>query len=62
MVPVPSAAGDLPFAFNIAMGVKPDKTALREELDRIVERKHAEITNILKAFGVPLVSGKGVAK
>ena len=29
LVPIPSGKGDLPFAFDIAMGVKPGNEALR---------------------------------
>jgi quinoprotein dehydrogenase-associated probable ABC transporter substrate-binding protein len=45
---------DLPFAFNISMGVRKGDKALREELDRIIAHRAREITKILSDFGVPL--------
>ena len=62
MVPVPSAKGDLPFAFDISMGVKKGDEALRAQVQQALDRKQAEITNILKDYGVPLLNGKGDAK
>jgi mxaJ protein len=61
-VPVPSAKGDLPFAFDISMGVRKGQEALRAQVQQALDRKHAEITNILKDYGVPLLNGKGDAK
>jgi quinoprotein dehydrogenase-associated probable ABC transporter substrate-binding protein len=58
LVPVPSAKGDLPFAFNISMGVKPGNDALRARLEKILVSRRAEITAILKQYGVPLVATK----
>ena len=62
IVPVPSAKGDLPFAFNISMGVKPGNDALRSQLEKVIDRKQADITKILTDFGVPLLEGKVGAK
>jgi len=50
-------AGDgpaLPLEFDIAMGVRPGDDALRAAVDRIIERRRAEIRQILTAYGVPL--------
>jgi len=58
LVPVPSGKGDLPFAFDISMGVKPGNEALRARLEKVLESKRAEITAILKEYGVPLVERK----
>jgi mxaJ protein len=55
MVPVPSGKGDLPFAFDISMGVKPGDDALRAKVEQAIVAKHAEITAILKEYGVPLL-------
>ena len=62
MVPVPSGQGDLPFAFDISMGVKKGDTALRARVQQALDRKQPEITQILKAYGVPLVDRKVVSK
>jgi quinoprotein dehydrogenase-associated probable ABC transporter substrate-binding protein len=58
MVPVPSGKTDLPFAFDISMGVRPGNEALRMQLEAVIDRKRAEITQILKDYGVPLVPRK----
>ena len=58
MVPIPFGKGDLPFAFDISMGVKPGDEELRAKLEKVLVTKHAEITNILKDYGVPLLEGK----
>ena len=44
------------------MGVKPGDDALRAKLEKVLVTKHAEITNILKDYGVPLLDGKVEAK
>jgi len=62
MIPVPSGKGDLPFAFDIAMGVKKGDEALRTRVQAALDRKQSEIANILKDYGVPLLNGKGDAK
>jgi mxaJ protein len=62
MVPVPSGPGDLPFEFDISMGVKPGNDALLATLEKILETKRAEITKILKDYNVPLVERKGTTK
>jgi mxaJ protein len=61
LVPVPSGKGDLPFAFDIAMGVKRGNEALRTRLQAVLDKRQAEITKILKDYGVPLLerTGKG---
>ena len=55
IVPVPSGKGDLPFTFDISMGVKKDNTALYARIEQILERRKPEITRILMDYGVPLV-------
>jgi len=55
LVPIPSVKGDLPFAFDIAMGVKRGNAALRARLTEILDRRQAEIERILRDYGVPLL-------
>jgi quinoprotein dehydrogenase-associated probable ABC transporter substrate-binding protein len=55
LVPVPSGKGDLPFAFNISMGVKPGNDALRARLQKVLDSRQAEIAKILKGYGVPVL-------
>jgi len=45
----------LPFVFDISMGVRRGDTALREQLDREIEKRHADIERILDKYGVPRV-------
>jgi len=52
---VPSGPGDLPFEFDISMGVKRGNDALLATLEKILETKRAEITKILKDYNVPLI-------
>jgi quinoprotein dehydrogenase-associated probable ABC transporter substrate-binding protein len=55
VVPVPSGPGDLPFAFDISMGVKHGNEALRAQLEKVLAAKSAEITKILRDHSVPLL-------
>ncbi len=43
----------LPFQYEIAMGVRRGNTALKDTLNRELVRRHAEIEQILRAYGVP---------
>jgi quinoprotein dehydrogenase-associated probable ABC transporter substrate-binding protein len=43
----------LPFHFDIAIGVREGDLGLKETLDREVERRHADIENILRDYGIP---------
>jgi mxaJ protein len=45
-----------PFEFPISLGVREDDEALRDKLDKILERNRAEIHDLLKKYGVPLVN------
>lgn len=58
LVPIPSGKGDLPFAFNIAMGVKRGSDALKAQLERVLEKRRPEITRILVDYGVPMTEIK----
>ena len=55
LVPIPSVKGDLPFAFDIAMGVKRGNAALLTRLTEVLDRRQAEIERILRDYGVPLL-------
>jgi mxaJ protein len=45
----------LPFVFDISMGVRRGDNALRDQLDREIERRHDDIERILDKYGVPRV-------
>jgi quinoprotein dehydrogenase-associated probable ABC transporter substrate-binding protein len=62
VVAVPSGKSDLPFAFDISMGVKPGNEALRTRLEQVIARRHVEIARILQDYGVPLLERKASPK
>jgi mxaJ protein len=43
----------LPFTFSISMAVRKGNIALRNQLDRVLQRRQAEIRAILSQYGVP---------
>ncbi|HEX2091760.1 MAG TPA: substrate-binding domain-containing protein [Longimicrobiaceae bacterium] len=47
----------LPFVFDISMGVERGDTALKEEVERILARRRAEVEALLDEYGVPRVGG-----
>jgi mxaJ protein len=57
VVPVlPQQGGaDGPMAFDISMGVRPEDSGLRDELDRALERNATAIAQVLDEMGVPQV-------
>ena len=40
------------------MGVKPGNVALKNQLEKVIETRRAEITKILNDYNVPLVQRK----
>jgi len=58
IVPVSSTfdTPSLPFAYDIAMGVRQGESALKSELDGILVRRRADIAGILEEYGVPLLN------
>jgi len=61
-VPIPSGKGDLPFTFDISMGVKKGNDALYARVEQILEKRKPEITAILMEYGVPLVANVGTPR
>ena len=62
MTPIPSKPGDLPFAFNMSMGVKKGDDALHARLEALLQQRRPEIEQILKDFNVPLLERKVTTK
>lgn len=62
VTPIPSKPGDLPFQFNMAMGVKKGNDALYARLEALLQQRQPEIEQILKEFNVPLLPRKVTAK
>jgi len=58
VTPIPSKPGDLPFAFDIAMGVKKGNDALHARVQQALTHHKVEIEQILKEFNVPLLERK----
>jgi quinoprotein dehydrogenase-associated probable ABC transporter substrate-binding protein len=57
VAPAATPAGlPVPFEFSIAMGVRKGDKALRDRLDEILQRRHADIDAILAAYFVPTVA------
>jgi mxaJ protein len=56
ITPLPSAGDgpELPFVFDIAMGVRKGDGELRDLLDGWIERRRADIAAILSEYGVPV--------
>jgi mxaJ protein len=48
-----------PFEYSIAMGVRKGDTDLRDRLDEILQRRHADIERILASYFVPTVALPG---
>lgn len=56
VVPVqPQQDGAYPLAFDISIGVRKKNTALRDQLNDILVRRHADIDRILDSYDVPQV-------
>ncbi|HEV7395247.1 MAG TPA: substrate-binding domain-containing protein [Pyrinomonadaceae bacterium] len=45
----------LPFVYDISMGVRRGDQELKDQLERILDRKHDEIDRLLADYGVPRV-------
>ena len=62
VTPIPSKPGDMPFAFDISMGVKKGNDALHAKLERLLVERRAEILKILNEYSVPLLEPAAPAK
>lgn len=51
-----ATAPELPFSYAMAIGVRRGDTALRDELQRALDRRQPEIRALLAAYGVPLAT------
>jgi len=58
VVPVPSGKTDLPFAFDMALGVRKGDDAFKAQLEKILDQKQAAIEKILRDYSVPLLERK----
>jgi mxaJ protein len=46
----------LPLTFDIAIGVREGDTRLKQQLDTELVRRHLEIDQILRSYGIPQLS------
>lgn len=59
--PLPESGNPtLPFRFDIAMGVRPGDTRLRDRLDALLTQKQPEIHALLRQYGIPLVNQQAI--
>lgn len=63
ITPILPAQGtaDLPVAFDISLGVRRDDEGLRNQLNEIIARRRREISDLLRSYGVPLLSASDEA-
>ncbi len=52
---------DMPFDFQISMGVRKDDQKLAAQLEKILEHQQHNINAILKAYKIPLIQLKGLS-
>lgn len=52
--PGPDKDGEIPLAFDISVAVRKGNTRLRDQINGVLAREHAKITDILKKWHVPL--------
>jgi mxaJ protein len=52
----------LPFRFSMSVGVQKKNTELRDALQKVLERDHAKIEAILRAYAVPEFPAQGGAR
>jgi mxaJ protein len=57
----PDAEPPFPYVFDMAMAVTRSNAALQRELDDVLARRSADIEQILRAYGVPLVRREEVS-
>ena len=55
LIPVPSGKDDLPFAFDISLGVRHGEKELKFRLEKALERRRSDVMGILKEYGVPVL-------
>lgn len=59
VLPLPESGNPtLPFRFDIAMGVRPGDTRLRDKLEALLTQKQPEIHALLRQYGIPLVNAQ----
>ncbi len=55
MIPLQGQEARTPFTFKISMGVRRQENELKAQLEAALQRKQAEIQQVLEDYGVPLL-------
>jgi quinoprotein dehydrogenase-associated probable ABC transporter substrate-binding protein len=59
MAPVPNEEGAPRMDYHIAMGVRNNEPEWRRRINAAIAKRHAELTAILRDYGVPLLDEQG---
>jgi quinoprotein dehydrogenase-associated probable ABC transporter substrate-binding protein len=59
MVPLPDEEGAPRMDYHIAMGVRINEPEWRRRINAVIAKHHAELTAILREYGVPLLDEQG---
>jgi quinoprotein dehydrogenase-associated probable ABC transporter substrate-binding protein len=59
LAPIPSEPGAPRMDYHIAMGVRANEPDWRRQINAVIQKRQAEITAILRDYGVPLLDEQG---
>ena len=55
LIPVPSGEDDLPFAFDISLGVRHGEKNLKSRLEEALQNRRSDVLQVLEEYGVPIL-------
>ncbi len=59
LAPIPNEPGAPRMDYHIAMGVRANEPDWRRQINAVIQKRQAEITAILRDYGVPLLDEQG---
>jgi len=59
LAPIPNEPGAPRMDYHIAMGVRANEPEWRRQINAVIQKRQAEITAILRDYGVPLLDEQG---
>jgi quinoprotein dehydrogenase-associated probable ABC transporter substrate-binding protein len=59
LAPIPNEPGAPRMDYHIAMGVRANEPEWRRQINAVIQKRQADITAILRDYGVPLLDEKG---
>lgn len=59
LAPIPNEPGAPRMDYHIAMGVRANEPEWRRQINAVIQKRQAEITDILRDYGVPLLDEQG---